>query len=47
MFGQALIAFKRQIFFYSALDFSPVPAFADSYRQQNLPCLKENLLTFG
>jgi len=26
MFGQALIASKRQIFFYSALDFSPVPA---------------------
>jgi len=23
MFGQALIASKRQIFFYSALDFSP------------------------
>ncbi len=42
MFGQTSIASKRQILFYTALDFSPVPAFADSYRQQKsvLPKIK-------
>jgi|GEM_PF-1838899 len=45
MFGQTSIASKRPILFYAALDFSSVPAFADSYRQQHLPGSKQNLLT--